>query len=127
MAWEFCTRLRLPASIAGMKYLHVSEPQGRYVASQRETATPLPGSDEVLIRVTASGVNRADLSQIAGRYPPPPGESDILGLEVSGTRDDTGEPVCALLAGGGHAEYVAAPGGQVFAPPAGREGVSAAG
>ncbi len=110
-----------------MKYLHVSEPQGRYVASLRETATPLPGPDEVLIRVTASGVNRADLSQIAGRYPPPPGESDILGLEVSGTRDDTGEPVCALLASGGHAEYVAAPAGQVFPAPAGLDLVSAAG
>ncbi len=109
-----------------MKYLHISEQQGRYVASLRETATPLPGPDEVLIRVTASGVNRADLSQIAGRYPPPPGESEILGLEVSGTRDDTGEPVCALLAGGGHAEYVAAPVGQVFPAPAGLELVSAA-
>jgi putative PIG3 family NAD(P)H quinone oxidoreductase len=110
-----------------MKYLHVSEQQGRYVANLRETAAPLPAPDEVLIRVTASGVNRADLSQIAGRYPPPPGESDILGLEVSGTRDDTGEPVAALLAGGGHAEYVAAPAGQVFPVPEGVDAVSAAG
>lgn len=110
-----------------MKYLHVSEQQGRYVATLRDTATPLPAADEVLIRVTASGLNRADLSQIAGRYPPPPGESDILGLEVSGTRDDTGEPVAALLAGGGHAEYVAAPAGQVFPVPEGMDGVSAAG
>jgi putative PIG3 family NAD(P)H quinone oxidoreductase len=110
-----------------MKYLYVSEQQGRYVASLRELATPLPAPDEVLIRVTASGVNRADLSQIAGRYPPPPGESDILGLEVSGTRDDTGDPVVALLAGGGHAEYVAAPLGQVFAVPEGIDLVTAAG
>ena len=110
-----------------MKYLHVSEQQGRYVATLRDTATPLPAADEVLIRVTASGLNRADLSQIAGRYPPPPGESDILGLEVSGTRDDTGEPVAALLAGGGHAEYVAAPAGQVFPVPEGMDAVSAAG
>src|SRR5205809_6825816 len=77
-------------------------------------AQPTPARGEVLIRVTASGVNRADLSQIAGRYPPPPGESEILGLEVSGALVETGEPVCALLAGGGHAEYVAAPAGQVF-------------
>ncbi len=105
----------------------MSEQQGRYVANLRETAAPLPAPDEVLIRVTASGVNRADLSQIAGRYPPPPGESDILGLEVSGTRDDTGEPVAALLAGGGHAEYVAAPAGQVFPVPEGVDAVSAAG
>ncbi len=105
----------------------MSEQQGRYVANLRETAAPLPAPDEILIRVTASGVNRADLSQIAGRYPPPPGESDILGLEVSGTRDDTGEPVAALLAGGGHAEYVAAPAGQVFPVPEGVDAVSAAG
>ena len=110
-----------------MKYLHVSEQQGRYVASLREIATPLPAPDEVLIRVTASGLNRADLSQIAGRYPPPTGESDILGLEVAGTRDDTGEPVAALLAGGGHAEYVAAPEGQVFPVPPGIDVVTAAG
>jgi putative PIG3 family NAD(P)H quinone oxidoreductase len=80
----------------------------------------------VLIRVAASGVNRADLSQIAGRYPPPPGEPEILGLEVSGARDDDGAPVCALLAGGGHAEYVAAPAGQVFPAPPSLDLVSAA-
>jgi putative PIG3 family NAD(P)H quinone oxidoreductase len=100
-----------------MKFLHVTEEQGRYQASLRETPMPVPARGEILIRVAASGVNRADLSQIAGRYPPPPGESEILGLEVSGQRDDTGEAVCALLAGGGHAEYVAAPTGQVFPAP----------
>src|SRR6266550_505321 len=93
-----------------MRYLRVVEERGRYVASLSEAPAPTPARGEVLIRVTASGVNRADLSQIAGRYPPPPGESEILGLEVSGTLDETGEPVCALLAGGGHAECVAAPG-----------------
>src|SRR5437762_5652119 len=82
-----------------MRYLRVVEDQGRYVASLPETLPPTPTRGEVLIRVTASGVNRADLSQIAGRYPPPAGESEILGLEVSGTLDETGEPVCALLAG----------------------------
>src|SRR3989449_494130 len=102
-----------------MRYLRVVEEQGRYVASLPEMAQPTPARGEVLIRVTASGVNRADLAQIAGRYPPPPGESEILGLEVSGTIDETGEPVCALLAGGGHAEYVAAPAGQVFPAPVG--------
>jgi len=80
---------------------------------------PRPRADELLVRVAASGLNRADLSQIAGRYPPPPGEPEILGLEVAGTLPSSGERVCALLAGGGHAEYVAAPRGQVFpAPPA---------
>src|SRR5213080_2315255 len=111
-----------------MHYLRVVEEQGRYVASLSEAGLPTPARGEVLIRVTASGVNRADLSQIAGRYPPPPGESEILGLEVSGTLDETGEPVCALLAGGGHAEYVAAPAGQVFpAPGGGRGGPGGAG
>ena len=100
-----------------MRYLRVVEEQGRYVASLPRAAPPRPAPGEVLIRVAASGVNRADLSQIAGHYPPPPGESEILGLEVSGTIDDTGDPVCALLAGGGHAEYVAAPAGQVFPAP----------
>jgi len=102
-----------------MRYLRVVEDQGRYVATLPEIASPLPARSEVLIRVAASGVNRADLSQIAGRYPPPPGESDILGLEVSGTLEETGEAVCALLAGGGHAELVAAPVGQVFPAPVG--------
>jgi NADPH2:quinone reductase len=110
-----------------MKFLHVTEAQGRYTAALRETATPAPARGEVLIRVVASGVNRADLSQIAGRYPPPPGEPDILGLEVAGTNADTGERVCALLAGGGHAEYVAAPAGQVFPAPATLDHVTAAG
>lgn len=112
-----------------MKYLHVTELPGgeRYAASLREAATPVPGRGEVLIRVTASGVNRADLSQIAGRYPPPAGESEILGLEVSGIRDDTGKPVCALLAGGGHADEVAAPVGQVFPAPEGLDLTTVAG
>src|SRR2546428_121775 len=110
-----------------MRYLRVVEDQGRYVASLPETAPPTPARGEVLIRVTASGVNRADLLQIAGRYPPPRGESEVLGLEVSGTLDETGAPVCALLAGGGHAEYVAAPVGQVFPAPADVDLVAAAG
>lgn len=109
-----------------MRFLQAAEQDGRYATELRETATPAPGSGEVLIRVAASGVNRADLSQIAGRYPPPPGESEILGLEVAGTLDTTGERVCALLAGGGYAEYVAAPAGQVFAAPAGLDAAAAA-
>src|SRR3989454_4892892 len=115
-----------------MKFLHVTEQPGggrggRYAASLRETASPVPEQGEVLIRVAASGVNRADLSQIAGRYPPPPGESEILGMEASGTVDDTGERVCALLGGGGHAEYVAAPAGEGFPAPAPVDHVAGAG
>src|SRR2546430_11881995 len=97
-----------------MRVLQVSEEHGRYVATMAETELPVPRPGEALVRVAASGVNRADLSQIAGLYPPPPGESEILGLEVSGTIADTGEPVCALLAGGGHAEYAAVPVGQLL-------------
>ncbi|HEU5260412.1 MAG TPA: NAD(P)H-quinone oxidoreductase [Gemmatimonadales bacterium] len=109
-----------------MKYLHVSEHDGRYVTALREVDVPVPRAGEVLVRVAASGLNRADLSQIAGRYPPPPGESEILGLEVSGIVEQTGAKVCALLAGGGHAEYVAVPAGQVFPAPANIDPVSAA-
>src|SRR5947207_5973926 len=110
-----------------MRYLRVVEEQGRYVASLPEMAQPTPARGEVLIRVTASGVNRADLSQIAGRYPPPPGEPEILGLEVAGTLPGSDERVCALLAGGGHGEYVAAPRGQVFPAPPALDLVAAAG
>lgn len=86
------------------------------------------GPGEVLIEVIAAGVNRADLLQAAGKYPPPPGASDILGLEVSGviaalgidvTEFSVGQQVCALLAGGGYAQYVAVPAAQVMPIPAG--------
>ena len=100
-----------------MRYLEVGQRDGGYVASLAETEEPRPKDGEVLVRVAASGVNRADLSQIAGKYPPPLGESPILGLEVSGFLASTGEPVCAILAGGGHSEAVAVPEGQVFPAP----------
>jgi NADPH2:quinone reductase len=85
------------------------------------TTVPLPviSNDEVLIKVAAAGLNRADLMQRQGKYPPPPGASDILGMEVAGTivatgsavaRWKIGDKVCALLAGGGYGEYAAAPG-----------------
>src|SRR5689334_15408831 len=81
---------------------------------------------EVLVKITAAGINRADLLQAAGNYPPPPGASEILGLEVSGTVAAVGEgvgemqigqPICALLSGGGYAEFVAVPAGQVMPVP----------
>jgi putative PIG3 family NAD(P)H quinone oxidoreductase len=81
---------------------------------------------EILIKVSAAGVNRADLLQAAGKYPPPPGASETLGLEVSGTVAglgdgvtgwEVGQEVCALLAGGGYAEFVAVPAGQVMPIP----------
>lgn len=95
-----------------------------------------PGTGEVLVRVVATGVNRADLLQAAGHYPPPPGASAIIGLEVAGTIAavgdqvtgwSVGEPVCALLAGGGYAEYVAVPVPQLLPIPAGMDLADAAG
>ena len=109
-----------------MKFLDVAEREGRYAARLVETEEPRPGPGEVLVRVAGSGVNRADLSQIAGRYPPPAGESPILGLEVSGTVAGTDREVCAILGGGGHAELVAVPEGQVFSAPPSIRGVAAA-
>lgn len=93
-----------------------------------ERPAPSPGDGEVLLSVAAAGVNRADLLQRAGHYPPPPGASDILGLEVSGTiaavgpgvvNWQVGDQVCALLAGGGYAEQVAVPAGQLLPLPSG--------
>lgn len=96
---------------------------------------PQPGPGEVLIRVAAAGVNRPDVLQRRGAYPPPSGAPSILGLEVAGTivaaGDDVadvliGRPVCALVAGGGYAEYVAAPAGQCLPVPAALSMVQAA-
>jgi putative PIG3 family NAD(P)H quinone oxidoreductase len=97
--------------------------------------TPEPTGGEVLIKVEAAGLNRADLLQRQGFYPAPPGITDVLGLECAGTvaalgPDATGfsagDPVCALLAGGGYAQYVAVPAGQVAPIPAGLDAVQAA-
>ena len=119
-----------------MKAIVVPEPGGPEKLKLHEVETPSPGPSDVLIKVAAAGVNRADLLQRQGHYPVPPGVSDIPGLEVSGTIADVGEqvsnwevddPCVALLAGGGYAEYVAAPAGQVVPPPLGVELVAAAG
>ena len=92
----------------------------------QEVTDIAPRDGEILIKVSAAGVNRADLLQAAGKYPPPPGASETLGLEVSGTVAelgdgvtgwDVGQQVCALLAGGGYAEFVAVPAGQVMPIP----------
>jgi putative PIG3 family NAD(P)H quinone oxidoreductase len=91
-----------------------------------ERPAPVPGAGEVLIKVVAAGVNRPDVIQRYGKYPPPPGASDIPGLEVSGhiagrgagvVQWQDGDAVCALLAGGGYAEYSVAPQAQCLRPP----------
>ncbi len=100
-----------------------------------ELPDPQPALGEVRIRVAAAGVNRADTLQRQGFYPPPPGESELPGLEVSGTIDALGEgvtqwqlgdQVCALLAGGGYAEYVTVSAGQCLPVPAGVSLIDAA-
>jgi putative PIG3 family NAD(P)H quinone oxidoreductase len=92
-----------------------------------ERPVPRPGRGEVLIRVAAAGVNRADIMQRLGLYPPPPGAPSIPGLEVAGTivelgpevpLEQLGQPVCALISGGGYAEYCTAPLGQCLPVPA---------
>lgn len=101
-------------------------PGGPEVLVPVERPVPMPGEDEVLIRVRAAGVNRPDVLQRRGGYPPPPGASSIPGLEVAGevvalgagvAAELLGQPVCALLAGGGYAEYVVAPAGQCLPVP----------
>lgn len=100
-----------------------------------EVPDPVPAAGEVLVEVAATAVNRADLLQREGRYDPPPGASPYLGLECSGTvvalgpgvdGPPVGQQVCALLAGGGYAELVAVPAGQVMPVPAGVDLVEAA-
>ncbi|MEB3049460.1 NAD(P)H-quinone oxidoreductase [Mycolicibacter sp. MYC123] len=105
------------------------------VLSWKDVADIQPDPGEVLIQVAAAGVNRADLLQAAGKYPPPPGASETIGLEVSGViaalgdgveQWSIGQEVCALLTGGGYAEYVAVPAPQVLPIPAGVDLVDAA-
>jgi len=97
--------------------------------------TPEPGPGELLVRVEAAGVNRPDLMQRQGKYPPPPGASDILGLELAGTVERVGESVsrwkpgdrvCALVAGGAYAEYCVVPEPQALPIPSGLDRVHAA-
>lgn len=111
-----------------MRAIEVTEPGGPEALTLTERPTPTPGPDEVLVRVHTAGVNRADVMQRKGFYPPPDGVTDIPGLEVSGTIEDVGDDVsewspgqevCALLAGGGYAEYALVPVGQLLPVPLG--------
>ena len=118
-----------------MRAIAVTEPGGPEVMVVGEQPVPQVNGGELLVKVAAAGVNRADCMQRRGDYPPPPGVSEILGLEVSGTVAALGEgvsgwqvgdPVCALLAGGGYAEYCAVPAPQCLPVPAGVDLVDAA-
>lgn len=103
---------------AKMKAVEIQNPgpSSRLVLVER--AVPKPGPGEVLIKVAAAGVNRPDLLQKQGLYPPPEGASDIPGLEVAGTLED-GTRVCALVTGGGYAQYCIAPVAQCLPVPKG--------
>lgn len=119
-----------------MKAVYISEPGGPEALEIREVPAPVPGYGEVLIDVVAAGLNRADVHQRQGNYPPPPGAPEIPGLEVSGRIAgfgpgvskpfSIGDKVVALLAGGGYAEQVVAPAGQVLTIPDGVDLVTAA-
>lgn len=119
-----------------MKAITIREPGGPQVLTLDEVPDPVPGPDEVLIEVVAAGVNRADVMQRIGVYPPPPDAPAWPGLECSGriiglgadVRDwAVGDPVCALLTGGGYAQRVAVPAGQLLPVPEGVDLVDAAG
>src|SRR3954453_22485678 len=101
------------------------QPDGAEELGLIERPVPRPGREEVLIKVAAAGVNRPDILQRRGLYPPPPGAPDILGLEIAGEVVEAGEgaeellgqPLCALVAGGGYAQYCVAPVGTCLPLP----------
>jgi NADPH2:quinone reductase len=109
-----------------MKAIIITHPGGPEVLQIAESAKPACSADEVLVKVAAAGVNRPDVSQRKGHYPPPPGASAIPGLEVAGiieevgtsvTRWKKGDKICALVTGGGYAEYCNVPEGQCLPIP----------
>ena len=117
-----------------MLAIEIREPGDPDVLVPVERPMPVPAAGDVLIRVAAAGVNRPDVFQRRGRYAPPPGASDIPGLEVSGviealgpdvTEWKTGDAVCALVTGGGYAEYCVAPAPQCLPVPRGMDVVTA--
>ncbi len=122
----------LPAEMIGIR---IREPGGPEVLVPETMPVPRPGAGELAIRVAAAGVNRPDVLQRKGGYPPPPGASELPGLEVAGTvvargagtrRFAIGDAVCALLAGGGYAEYCTVPEPQVLPVPGGLSVIEAA-
>jgi len=120
---------------AAMKYGALSAPGPAANMSIGQRPRPQAKAGEVLVRVRAAGVNRPDILQRLGYYPPPPGASDIMGLEIAGEIAELGEGVtgwkvgdrvCALVSGGGYAEYAVSPQAQLLPVPAGMDFVSAA-
>jgi len=111
---------------AQMTVVGISRPGGPEVLLPETRAVPVPGPGEILVKVSAAGVNRPDVSQRSGAYPPPPGASDLPGLEISGevvalgagaSRHKLGDKVMSLVAGGGYAQYCIAQDAQAMAVP----------
>lgn len=126
---------RIPESDL-MRVVEITAPGGPEVLTPATRPVPVPGVGEIVIRVAWAGVNRPDVAQRAGSYAPPPGASDLPGLEASGhvaavgpgvTRWAVGDAVCALLPGGGYAEYAACPADHALPVPAGLDLRAAAG
>jgi NADPH:quinone reductase len=121
-----------------MRAVEIASPGGPEVLRLTERPRPEPAAGELLVRVHAAGINRPDVAQRKGIYPPPPGASDLPGLEIAGTVEAgapadlaaagvaIGDAVCALVAGGGYAEFCTAPAGQVLPAPKGLSFVEAA-
>ncbi len=114
---------KLPAQ---MTVIGISKPGGPEVLLPETRAVPVPGQGEILVKVLAAGVNRPDVAQRSGAYPPPPGASDLPGLEIAGevvalgagsTRHKLGDKVMSLVAGGGYAQYCIAQDAQAIAVP----------
>jgi putative PIG3 family NAD(P)H quinone oxidoreductase len=119
-----------------MKAITIEQPGPHYLLVVGEKPRPVPGPGQVLIRVAAAGLNNADLLQARGHYPPPPGAPDTLGMEISGTIEElggrvsgwrAGDAVCALIPGGGYAEFALADEGSILPVPQGVDLVEAAG
>lgn len=109
-----------------MKAIKIRAFGGPEALEIQDISIPDPGPDEVLVKVHAAGVNRPDLLQRMGKYPPPPGITDTPGLEIAGEIVGTGEKICALIAGGGYAEYALVPKGQYLPIPQGLSMIEAA-
>jgi NADPH2:quinone reductase len=109
-----------------MKAVAIENPGADYRLVLTTLPDPRPGPGQVLIKVAGAGLNNADLLQARGKYPPPPGASETLGMEVSGWLEN-GDRVCALVPGGGYAEYAVADAGSVLPVPDGVDLIEAAG
>lgn len=118
-----------------MNAIEITAPGGPDVLKLTQRPVPAPGAGEILVRVTAAGVNRPDVLQRAGGYPPPPGASDLPGLEIAGevvaagdgaNRFPVGARICALVAGGGYAEYAVVHESNALPVPAGFSDLEAA-